>query len=265
MSISAAKRYIEIAPVEQAIGGVLSVANVIDVPEGDHALLGAHYQTDACAEGGTWDEFCFSTDQTWCSGVTPTPPAAGYKDLDEQPSLVEGVPFAVYAGVECQQPGDPAPEGRARDRLGFVSNRWVDQNVWGAVSDGATAGTGGSIIEAVAEAEVLAGMQYGGVATLLVPKDLVVCGYSDDVFVWDPLDQVHKTHQGTLVANVSGVNADEILLTGRISLVRGPVLTTTVPETIRPDGTCDPKRALAERVYVPLWECMQYAIPATCN
>jgi hypothetical protein len=264
MSTKSAKKYIDVAQVTPHGGGVLSVANVIEFSAGDHAGLGAEYQTDACAEGGIWDEFCYAVDQNLCQGAAPTPPVGGYKQLDEQPDLVEGEPFAVYAGVECSSPGETADEDRARTRLGYVESRQVDQHVWVEASTGSSALTGGSLLQAIAEAEDVAAQEYGGVATLLVPRSLVTCGYASDLFVWDPLEGVHKTHQGTLVANVA-VSAEEIRLTGRITLMRGPVLTASAPETNRPDGSCDPRRALAERIYVPLIECMKYAGPATCG
>jgi len=264
MSIQIAKKYIEVSPVTPYPGGVLSVANVIDVGDGDHALLGAEYQTNACAVGGIWDEYCYAEDQNLCEGTTPPPPVGGYKDLDEQPDFVNGDPWAVYAGVECSRPGDLPDEAAARERLGYVESRQVDQRVWVEVGSGADPITGGTLLQAVAEAEDIAAQEYGGVATLLVPRGLVTCGYSNDIFVWDPLEGVHKTHQGTLVANVAVV-AEEIRLTGRITLVRGPVLTQSAPEIVRPDGTCDPRRALAERPYVGLYECMKYAGPATCG
>ena len=263
MSTQIAKSYIDVAPVNPYHGGVLSVANIIDYSD-PHLGLGAEYLTDACAEGGIWDEFCYSVDQNLCQGVTPTPPVGGYKNLDEQPDLTEGDPFAVYAGVECSTPGEMPDEARARDRLGYVESRQVDQRVWVQAGTDALPLTGGTLLQAVAEAEDMAAQEYGGVATLLVPRGLVTCGYSNDIFVWDGVEQVHKTHQGTLVANVAVV-AEEIRLTGRITLARGSVMTTSAPETIRPDGTCDPRRALAERIYVSLLECMKYAGPATCG
>lgn len=48
--------YVQVTPVLPAVGGVLSVATV--VPTSGHALMGAEYLTDACAEGGEFDQMC---------------------------------------------------------------------------------------------------------------------------------------------------------------------------------------------------------------
>jgi len=75
MSITAAKTYLGVEPVAPYQGGVLSVANVIDATGEDHSLLGAEYLTDACADGGIWEEICYAVEQNLCEGLPqPTPP-----------------------------------------------------------------------------------------------------------------------------------------------------------------------------------------------
>ena len=49
-----ARSTVNVPPPPVRPGGVLSAANVIDVADGDHALLGAEYLTDACAEAKLW-------------------------------------------------------------------------------------------------------------------------------------------------------------------------------------------------------------------
>ena len=55
-NITGANEYLDIPAVAPRIGGVLSVANVI--PATGHSLLGVEFQSDACAVGGTIDDFC---------------------------------------------------------------------------------------------------------------------------------------------------------------------------------------------------------------
>jgi IPT/TIG domain len=55
-NITGANQYIEVPPVVPRVGGVLSVANL--VPASGHALIGAEFQSDACAVGGIIEDFC---------------------------------------------------------------------------------------------------------------------------------------------------------------------------------------------------------------
>lgn len=256
MSITEARKYLDtIEPVTPYVGGVLSVANV--VPATDvHALLGAEYQTDACAVGGVWEEYCYVDNDP-----TANPPAEGVKDF-EQPDLVQGSPFTAYAGVECDLADMGEAAQRAEARLGYVESRQVDEYVWAEVTTGATDVTSTTLLDAVSKMELDVAQLYGGYATLLVPRDLVVCGFSQDLFVRGPQGQI-MTHQGTLVANVA-VDAAKIAATGRITLVQGAVQVRSVSEAILPDGSVVPRRALAERMYVPLTECVQLSGDATC-
>jgi hypothetical protein len=86
------------------------------------------------------------------------------------------------------------------------------------------------------------------------------------------LDGSLTTCQGSLVANVTiplddpVVTATEtIYVTGQITLLRSPVNTISVPQQPRDDGTYAPARALAERIYVPLFECLVAKVEASCS
>lgn len=248
IAYSEAREYIDREPVAPYVGGVLAAADVI--PPSGHALMGAEYLTDACAAGGVWEEFCYVSND-----IAGDPPTDGPKDLDEQPDLVQGSPFAVYAGVECDI-NDTEARQRAERRLSYVESRQVDAQVWALVSAGAASVTSATLLAAVSEIEQEASEIYGGVPTLLVPRRLVTAGFAQDIFIRGPQGDI-MTHQGALVANVA-VDDTAVLATGRITLIQGAVQSHFAPETIRPGGaSTDPRRALAERIYVPLFECFQ--------
>jgi hypothetical protein len=48
-------------------------------------------------------------------------------------------------------------------------------------------------------------------------------------------------------------------------MLRSPVNTFSVPQQPRDDGTYAPARALAERIYVPLFECLVAKVEASCS
>ena len=55
-------------------------------------------------------------------------------------------------------------------------------------------------------------------------------------------------------------------VTGQITLLRGPVLSVSVPQQVNGNGpTFAPMRALAERVYVPVFDCLAAKVEVTCS
>lgn len=261
MSITDARQFVDVAPVIPAVGGVLAVADII--PASGHALLGAEYQTDACATGGDFAEMC-QVDLTIGACVPAAPdPTTVLKLLDEQPDLVQGSPFTVYAGVECQASMDEN-QARAERRLGYVESRWVDMHVAALLADAATAFTAATLVDLVAEGDDILAFLYGGYGTMLMSKGNTVRAFAADAIARDGGGGL-TTVNGTRVANISslypaGATPDEDLyVTGRIVLIQGSVITRVVPAMVLPDGTCAPQRAIAERMYVPMFECLAYA------
>lgn len=258
MSITIAKSYIEVPAPPVRVGGVLSVATIVPVELGNHAMLGAEYLTDACADGDVWENICSLIDLKFCEGGPVTPPVDGFKTFG-QPDLVEGSPFAVYDGVECGLTSLEDAEARAISRLGFSENRQVDQKVAELLDAQKSASLGPlSALDAIMEMEQIIAESYGGYGTILMPYSLMVCAFAEDLIV-RAVGGGAATINGTAVvgyATPRTPTADNVFAVGRIVVVQGPVLSYSVPPVTRPDGTCDPARALAERIYVPLFECI---------
>lgn len=183
-----------------------------------------------------------------------------------QPDLVEGAPFAVYAGVDCPAVGMADSESleRARRRLAYVEGRQVDYHVTQHIAAEGLALTDGTLLDVMMEAEELASTYYGGYATILLSKSMALCARSQEL-IQDSPGGGFVTVNGTRVGSVATVGPENVFLTGQITLIQGPVLDRIVPETVLPDGTCAVRRALAERIYVPLIECLMYAGTATCT
>jgi len=271
MSITIAKTYIEVAPPPPYEGGLFTVANV--VPSTGHALLGAEYMSDACTDGGLWTEICYAANRIMCGVVVdPDPPEDGYKVFGEA-ELVEGAPFAVYDGVECRAlgaGGDAAGQAQAERRLDFSERRSVELHMQTLLEqmaiDNGTTLVSTSVADAIAQMEAMAVLVYGGVATILMSRSMAVCARSQDL-IERAFDGSLQTINGTRVAAIAALDDDleDIYLTGQITLLQGPVKSHVVNEVVRPDGTCDPRRVLAERMYVPLIECMVVATTAPCE
>jgi len=266
MSIQAAKKYIEIpAPVVNQ-NGYLGHANII--PAGDHDLLGAEYVTNACAEGGLWTELCYSVDQQLCDPqTTPIPPVDGYKEFGK-PELVEGEPFAVYDGNDCGLVALEDAMAGAEERLSFSEGRQVDEYISGWLEANTDQDLGElSIRETIMVMEDVASVLYGSYGVIHMHRSMAACARSQKLVFEDGAGG-YETFLGTKVipvANNTPGGVQDVYLTGRVSLIQGDVLSQVVPEVNRPDGTCDPQRALAERIYVPLVECMVVHATATCD
>lgn len=257
-----ARNSVDIPPPPIATGGVLDVARVIDSTD-PHDLLGAEYLSDACADGHVWEEFC-----------TMNPAAA--KVFDEGPDVVIGEPFAVYAGVECTlQRLDEAAE-RAKRRLAFTERHQVDLRVRDVLdAEAITLGTGAlPVAQGIGILESYGATMYGGLPVITMSRAAVACMCST-VSVTRDLSGRLTTCQGTPVANISMAlysdpdsNTDPntwAYVSGQITLLRGPVEVISVPQQPLGDGTYEPPRALAERIYVPLIECLVAKVEVTCS
>jgi hypothetical protein len=242
-------------------GGVLSVARVIDNPP-THALMGSEYTTDACATAQEWLE-------DWCD-MTP----ATTKVFDTGWELVQGDPFVAYTGLECMLTTLPEAKDRALTRFDYAEGRSVDKNIAAWLDANAAIDLGGPfpVNEAIGVAEAYAATVYGGVPTLLIPRQFVpcACGYA----LRSNLDGSLTTCQGAQVANittpitlpVAAGATGTMYVTGQITLLRGEVMSYSTPQQVLDDtGRFAPPRALAERIYVPLIECLTAKVEVTCS
>lgn len=270
--IVGARNFVTVPAPDLMPGGVLAVARVIDSDD-PHDLLGAEYETNACADGDEWLEFCtrsgFCTTDPTTGQVTWTPSPTGTKLFDDAGDIVVGDPFAVYAGVECSFIQLDTIEEQARERLRYVERRIVDRHIaeWMATHAVEVAAGPLSITQAIGALEDYAGAVYGGVPTMLMSRSMTTCACHAQI-IGSNLDSSLQTCQGTKVANLSGVgagNLETVYVSGQITLIRGPVKVVSAPNMPRCDGETQPFRALAERIYVPLVECLVGKTTAACE
>jgi len=241
-------------------GGIVSVARVVDTS--GHELMGVEASSDACAEAHEWLE--------WCNAA----PEAR-KVFDAAATWVVGDPFAIYAGVSCDLQRLDEAKARAEARLGFAEARAVDQHVDlilanDAVDDIVDLGGPFPIAQAIGVAEAFAATYYGGRPTLLIPRVVVPCGGFNQ-FESSP-GGLLSTVAGSLVAPLTTAIAVPYVegpvtmyVTGKITLLRGPVMSVSVPQQVADDGTFAPMRALAERIYVPVFDCLVAKVEVTCS
>jgi hypothetical protein len=208
---------------------------------------GAEYVTDACADAEIIEEFC-GTDLA----LEPT----------DEPNLVEGMPFAISASVSCDIDTLERHRARAARILMYDERRLVDAQ-FEAAALATTTSIGAnqtSIVKAVGAAEHFLAGSYGGLGVILAPVHAVTAMCAANIVCRNELDGRLYTCQGTPVAGLAvgaAVNAGVIPIyaTGRITLLRGPVNMYDAPSSF--DGTeWLPPRAIAQRIYVPLVECV---------
>lgn len=255
--ITGARSYIDAPPVIPLGGGVLAASRVVETS--GHELMGAQFISDACAElGPEWTE--------WCDN-NPT----GRKLFDGSYNLVEGDPFLVYAGTDCVSETVAESKARATARLELLEGRDVDAKVR-ALMDVDAVDLGGPfpINQAIGVAEAYMATVYGGQPTILVPRLFVPCACGDGA-LRNNLDGTLTTCGGSLVANVTTpivapfvADSETIYVTGQITLLRGPITAISVPSQALTLGAFAPARALAERIYVPLFECVVAKVEASC-
>ena len=256
--ITGARAWIELPTPEPLGGGVVSVARVIDTT--GHVLMGVEGQTDACATVEDWDEWC-------------TTAPVGRKLFDGPWEYVSGDPFAVYAGVSCDLQKLDEAESRARARLDLGESRGVDYHVDALLAaDPDVVNLGGPfrLSEAIGVAEAFAATVYGGKPTLLIPRVVLPCDPTQ--FESSPGGTL-TTKAGSLVGPLTTAitvpyvaEPHTMYVTGSITLLRGPVNSYSVPQQVSDLGPgFAPMRALAERVYVPVFDCLVAKVEVTCS
>lgn len=255
--IAGARSRIELPPPTPLSGGVLSVAHLVD--SNGHDLLGVEAESDACATAEEWAE--------WCT-MTPT----GTKVFDSDPDIIVGDPFAVYAGVNCLRP-TAENQARALRRFNYAEGRAVDLHI-AELLDADALDLGGpyTIAEGIGVAEAFAATVYGGQPTILIPRQFVPCACGCGGSLRNNLDGSLATCSGSPVGaittpiTVPGISGTGTLyVTGQITLLRGSVMAFSVPQQPFGDGTYAPARALAERIYVPVFDCLSAKVEVSCS
>jgi hypothetical protein len=257
--ITGAREFIELETPSPTPGGVMSVARVIDTS--GHCLMGVEAISDACATAEEWIEWC-------------TMEPAGTKEFADELEYRTGDPFAVYAGVACDLQRLDDGERRARTRLGLAEGRTVDLHIGAELeADVSVVDLGGPfpIAQAIGAAEAFAATVYGGAPTLLIPRQYVQCGCGNGALKAN-LDGTLTTCTGSMVAAITApvsvpvtFTGATMFVTGSITILRGPVHAFSVPQQPADDGSFAPMRALAERVYVPIFDCLVAKVEVTCS
>lgn len=266
--LTGARARVNVPAPPVATGGFLAASHVIDVGEGAHELMGAEYLTDACnvswGWGGNW---CVAPIAAQCDdpGVAPANP----KSFLSASAVVEGDPFVVYAGSSCDI---DSLEGRLRSAtaaFNYGERRSVDDAVtaWLGTVDTDMESGSAPIACVIGQMEQWLAQNYGGVGLLALPIVAAVPAVGDGVIYPDANGSGLITALGTPV--VAYVPPDTQALPvgfalGQLTLIRGPLRSISVPPMSRSDGTCEPARALAERVYVPLVECAVGSFTMSC-
>lgn len=256
--ITGARSWIDLPTPEPLGGGVVSVARVIDTS--GHELMGVESQTDACASAEEWAE--------WCT-TSPT----GRKLFEDALTYVSGDPFAVYTGVACDLQKLDEAEARARRRLDLAESRAVDLHIDAQLAaDSTVVDLGGPfpLNQAIGVAEAFAATVYGGKPTLLVPRVVIPCtGFTN--FESSPggnLTTVAGSKVGPITTAIAVPYIETtatMYVTGSVTLLRGPVSAISVPQQILDGGNYEPSRALAERIYVPIFDCLVAKVEVTCS
>ncbi|RPJ54931.1 MAG: hypothetical protein EHM24_31180, partial [Acidobacteria bacterium] len=124
--LGGARTSISVPAPEVARGGFLAAANVIDLGEGDHALMGAQYETDACTyAAANWaGDWCPDVIDAQCE--EPAVAVANPKTFTAYTTVVEGDPFVLYAGNQCDLASLAARLSSATAAFNYGERRGVD-------------------------------------------------------------------------------------------------------------------------------------------
>lgn len=256
-TMGVARNLVSVPAPEVARGGIMAAARVVDSTD-PHDMLGAEYLSDACASVEQWNLYCAND------------PGETEKLFEEGAEVVEGDPFTLYAGVQCTlQKLDEAAD-RARNRFNYGERAGVDSAVSmvlnGIAIDLPDVTEPLPVGEAIGALENFMTLRYGGVPTLLVPMPVIGCSCKNGLISRN-LDGSLVTCSGSNVANVAVLTNTprHIYASGQITLLRGALSVISVPQQPLGDGTYAPPRALAERTYVPLIECLAVKVEVTCE
>jgi hypothetical protein len=255
--ITGARSFIALPTPEPLGGGVVSVARVIDTT--GHELMGVEALTDACATAEEWTEWC-----------TTTP--IGRKIFEDGLDHVVGDPFGVYTGVSCDLQRTDEALARARTRLDLSEARAVDLHIAADLetnTDVIDLGGPFPVEQGIGAAEAFAATYYGGRPTILLPRLVIPCAAEG---LESSPGGTLTTTAGSLVAPFTTpvtvpvvIGSVSLFVTGQITLLRGPVTAISVPQQVLDGGAFAPARALAERVYVPVFDCLVAKVEVTCT
>lgn len=245
MTIAAARQWVELPPTTPRDVPAVRLARVINST--GHELLGVEGETLACATAGYVDDFCG--------------PVA--KEFDPAPEFVTGDPFAVYTGVSCDIQSISEGERKANEAMAYTEARAVEMRLAAWLAANATPVVGAtSLVAAVGLLEDESFKRYGGEIWLWLPRTQLgfaaqaglLCCRSDDRLVTPWGTTVIPYSSGTL-GGTQAVVTNTVFVTGRLTLFRGALQVVAVPQQPMDGAPYKSPLALAERIYVPLFDC----------
>jgi hypothetical protein len=221
--------------------------------------MGVEYQPDFCGPARAFTPPC-------------DPP--GTKVAEDGLLTVIGEPVPIYHLFQCRLVGSDDIEGRARRSLDLGASRAVEQGFWEVMGTGATDVTGGTgtpldVVVGLAALEDYAGDNYGGRAVIHMTRGMAVRLVARGAIerVGDHLE----TGVGSLVVAGAGygggslpsapaAGADWMFATGAVSIWEDKTIVSGVVQKVPYDNEFN---ALAERMYVPTYECFNAAVEVT--
>jgi hypothetical protein len=251
-AINMARAYVDLPAPRPRLGGLFSVASVIDADD-PHILMGAQAMTTACEEANLWDHVCPILFPGSCGKANP----ANYKKKAAHGfEVVTGDPITVYDSIVCRDKADYSADVRAG--LALKEQKAVEKHLRALLDAAPSGGTPKDIVAAVGAAEAWLAANYEGVGVIhMGPQEAILAAAAQ--VIAPALDGSLATVLGTPVAAGAGYSvagSDVVYASGQVVLYRGPVFVQNVPSVQGPTpADCAPPRALAERTYVPLIEC----------
>lgn len=253
---------VQVTPVPPAPFGLLETFNPKPLP--DHGMLaGVEYDADYCGVAQPWTAPCI------------VPGDGVEKEATDGIEQVEGVPTVVYHLFSCRLIGISTAEAEARAlrSLDLGSSRALEegfgQTIGAAATDITPGGTAVAPAIGLALLEQDGGQKYGGqrvihadnaVVTLLISKGLVEEKNGHLETLLGSVVVAGPGYGGLVVPSAPAAGAHWMYATGAVNVWEGS--TQTTPVTMDSPYTNEFK-ALAERVYVPTYECFASAVEVT--
>lgn len=199
------------------------------------------------------------------------------KLADDGITTVTGTPVAVYHIFECRLIGFDNVESEATERasesLDLGASRTLESDFQLSIATGATditpSGTAVSLVNGLALLEQYAGANYGGRAVIHMSRAnaLRLISLMAVYVVGDHLETALGTlviagggYGGLSLPSAPAAGAGWMYVTGAVNIWQG----RTFVSPIALDNPYDNQfKALAERVYVPTYECIHAAVEVT--
>jgi hypothetical protein len=219
-------------------------------------MAGVTYETDFCGVARAWVNPCAD-------------PGVLEKVADDGINYTDGEPIPLYHLSSCRLVGSEDREARALRALDLGASRALETgfaSVIGAAATNITGGTAHTVRVALARLEQFAGENYGGRPVIHMTRHMATLAASVSLIriVGDHLE----TYLGSLVIAGAGyadaqqpvapvAGSNWMYATGEVHVWEGQTLTTPVVLNQPYDNEY---YVLAERVYVPTFECFAAAV-----